>query len=110
MEADTAQLWEKYYIVSSEMLKFIERDEVDMFLQLLEQRSVIQEMLEKRDDRVWTKTEAGQQLYQKLKPIDMQVQYKVRVWLNKTKQKNQAAKFYDMLGAQPAGNIFNQKF
>ncbi len=110
MESDTAQLWEKYYIVSSEMLKFIERDEVDMFLQLLEQRSVIQEMLEKLDDRVWTKTEAGQALYQKLKPIDMQVQYKVRVWLNKTKQKNQAAKFYDMLGAQPAGNIFNKNF
>lgn len=101
-------LWEKYYMLSVEMLKFIESDEVDMFLQLLEQRTVIQQLLEKLDDKIWPKTTAGQALYTKLKPVDMQLQYNARLWLNKSKQKNQAVKSYDLLGANPAGHLFNK--
>ena len=101
-------LWEKYYMLSAEMLKFIENDEVDMFLQLLEQRTAIQQLLEKLDDRIWPKTTAGQALYAKLKPVDMQLQYNARLWLNKSKQKNQAVKSYELLGENPAGHLFNK--
>ena len=101
-------LWEKYYMLSAEMLKFITSDEVDMFLQLLEQRTAIQQLLEKLDDRIWPKTTAGQALYAKLKPMDMQLQYNARLWLNKSKQKNQAVKSYDLLGENPAGHLFNK--
>ncbi|MGL5271794.1 MAG: flagellar protein FliT [Selenomonadaceae bacterium] len=101
-------LWEKYYMLSAEMLKFITSDEVDMFLQLLEQRTAIQQLLEKIDDRIWPKTTAGQALYAKLKPVDMQLQYNARLWLNKSKQKNQAVKSYDILGGNPAGQLFNK--
>ena len=102
------ELWEKYYMLSAEMLKFIERDEVEVFLQLLEQRTAVQQLLEQLDDKIWPKTTAGQALYAKLKPVDMQLQYNARLWLNKSKQKNQAIKSYDLLGENPAGHLFNK--
>ena len=101
-------LWEKYYMLSVEMLKFIDGNEIDMFLQLMDQRTAIQDLLEKLDDKIWPKTTAGQALYAKLKPLDMQLQYNARLWLNKSKQKNQAVKSYDLLGENPAGHLFNK--
>lgn len=101
-------LWEKYYMLSVEMLKFIDGNEIDMFLQLMDQRTAIQDLIEKLEDRVWPKTTAGQELYARLKPVDMQLQYKARLWLNKSKQKNQAVKSYDFLGENPAGQLFNK--
>ena len=101
-------LWEKYYMLSVEMLKFIDGNEIDMFLQLMDQRTAIQDLIEKLDDKIWPKTTVGQALYAKLKPVDMQLQYKARLWLNKSKQKNQAVKSYDFLGENPAGQLFNK--
>ena len=109
-EKKAEELWGTYYMLSEEMLKFIAREDVDMFLQLLEQRSSIQQLIEDKADDGWTKTPAGQEMYQKLKSVDMQLQYKARLWLNKSKQQNQAVKVYDTLGANPAGHLFNQKF
>lgn len=103
-------LWQMYFSLSEEMLKFIERENVDVFLQLLAQREELQKVLEKQETNDWPKTKEGQALYQKIKPVDMQIQYKARLWLNKSKHKNEVAKAYDSLGAQPAGHVFNREF
>ncbi len=103
-------LWLTYFSLSEEMLKFIERENIDVFLQLLSQREEIQKKLEAYGPSDWPKTKEGQALYQKMKPIDMQVQYKARLWLNKSKHKNEVARAYDSLGAQPAGHVFNREF
>jgi len=103
-------LWLTYFSLSEEMLKFIERENIDVFLQLFEQREQVQKLLEEQGASDWTKTEEGQLLYQKMKPVDMQIQYKSRLWLNKSKHKNEVAKAYDSLGSQPAGHVFNRQF
>lgn len=103
-------LWLTYFSLSEEMLKFIERENIDVFLQLFGQREKIQELLEKQGSCDWPQTAEGQALYQKIKPVDMQIQYKARVWLNKSKHKNEVARAYDTLGSQPAGHVFNRNF
>jgi hypothetical protein len=103
-------LWLTYFSLSEEMLKFIERENIDVFLQLLGQREEVQKILEQQEANDWPRTKEGQALYQKIKPVDMQVQYKARLWLNKSKHKNEVAKAYDSLGEQPAGHVFNREF
>ena len=109
-DAQVKNLWGKYFLLSEEMLKFLDRENIDMFLQLLGQREKIQGLLEAQGPSSWTKSEAGQAFYQRLKPVDMQIQYKSRLWLNKSRHKHDVAKAYDSLGAQPTGHVFNRGF
>jgi hypothetical protein len=104
------ELWGKFYILTQEMLKFIERDNTEMFLQLLEQRLRIQQLLEELDNKTWTRTAEGQVFFQKISPLDMQIQYKARCWLNKTKQSQDVARAYDSLGDPLTGNLVNRSF
>jgi len=104
------KLWLTYFSLTEEMLKFLEREDIDMFLQLFSQREKLQKLVEGLGPNVWTKTDEGHALYQRLKPVDMQVQYKARLWLNKSKHKNEVARAYDSLGAQVTGRVFNRDF
>ena len=109
-DAKAEELWQKFFVLSKEMLKFLEREEIDLFLSLMEQRGQIQEMLAALGPSSWTKSLAGQNLYQQLMPVDRQIHYKARQWLNKSKKSQQAVSAYDKMSASAAGSIFNRQF
>ena len=107
---EARSLWNKYYMVTTELLKFIKAENVDEFLQLVEQRTRIMEKLQGLPDTTYRETEECQALFEKIKPLDMQIIYKARSWLNKSKRKNMAVRSYDVTGAMPLGNMFNRKY
>lgn len=109
-DAQARELWEKFFVLSTEMLKFLEKEEIDLFLRLMEQRGQIQGMLEKLGPSRWTKSVEGQELYHQLMPIDRQIHYKTRQWLNKSKKSQQVVNAYDKMSASAAGSIFNRQF
>lgn len=109
LDAKAEELWKKFFVLSQEMLKFLEREEIDLFLSLMEQRGQIQNMLEVLGPSKWTKSLAGQQLYQQLMPVDRQIHYKARQWLNKSKKSQQVVSAYDRMSAAAAGSIFNRQ-
>ncbi len=41
-----AELWQDYLFLSREMLKFLERKEHELFLELMSQRETVQQMLD----------------------------------------------------------------
>lgn len=102
-------LWGKFYVISQEMFKYIEQDNVDLFLQLLEQRLQVQGLLEQLGKTSWVKTEAGQELYQQLMPLDRQIHYKTRLWLNNVKKNRKASNAYELLAQSSVGQILNQQ-
>lgn len=103
-------VWEKYLIVTRELLKFINQGDVDTFVQLAGQRDVLFQMLRDMEPHTFGYTEAGAAIREELKHLDMEIMYKARTWLNKSKRQNMAVKSYDITGMMPAGNVFNREY
>lgn len=107
------ELWSRYWNVTQELLKFIKAEEVDTFLELVDQRQRLMEMMkalpaEKQDFR---HTEECTALKERIKPLDMQIMYKARTWLNKSRRNNVQVRSYDDYGGMGgAGSRFNRQF
>lgn len=112
LEFTDRQLWEKYWMVTQELLKFIKAEEIDTFLNLVDQRQKLMEMMkalpvEKQDFR---HTEECAQLKEQIKPLDMQIMYKARTWLNKSRRNNTQVRAYDGIrGVTNGGYSFNRQ-
>ena len=106
------QLWEKYLIVTSELLKFIKAEDIDTFLDLVDQRQRLMEMMQAlpEGERDFSSTPECDAMREQIKPMDMQIIYKAKTWLNKSKRQNMAVKSYDITGYMPAGNVFNREY
>ena len=110
MAGQAKGLWEKYYMVTAELLKFIDEEDIDEFLELVRQRTVIFERIQALPDRSYQDSAEGQALIEKIKPLDMQTIYKAKTWLNKSKKNNEAVRSYDLTGLTPLGHMLNRKY
>lgn len=103
--------FEMYYTLTQELLKFINKENIDEFLELERQRTdLVNRMKELPETEVYRKTTECQELVGKIKPLDMQVVYKAKAWLNKSRQQNATVHAYDMQNMNSLGNIFNKKY
>lgn len=103
--------WDMYYVLSQEMLKFLDQNDIDQFLDLEKQRyTVVERMQALPETEDYRKTEECQALVQKIKPLDMQIIYKAKAWLNKSRQQNASVHAYDLQGVNPLGNVLNKKY
>ena len=103
-------LWRKYLVLSKELLKFIEREDIDTFLEIVDQRAVLVDKMKALPPHTFRETEEFSELVSKIKPLDMQVIYKARTWLNKSRRNTSAVKANDLKTFDPAGNLFNRKY
>ena len=90
LEFTDRQLWEKYWMVTQELLKLMKALPV-----------------EKQDFR---HTEECAQLKEQIKPLDMQIMYKARTWLNKSRRNNTQVRAYDGIRGVTNGSYsFNRQ-
>lgn len=104
------EVWEKYLDVTREMLKFINRNDVDTFLSIVSQRDILFEMLKSMEPHIFAKTEEGTAIREQIKTLDVEIMYKARAWLNKSKRQNVAVKSYDSTAGIGSGNVFNREY
>lgn len=114
-QVEMQRLWQLYLTLSQELLKFIGREDVDEFLDLVPQRGKVVEQMQALPEAVmaaFRRSEAGQALVQQIKPLDMQILYKAKAWLNKSKRQNAMVRSYDLTAQtlNPLGNIVNRKY
>lgn len=107
-------LWQKYFNITNELLKFISKGDVDTFFELVSQRDKLIELMKELPENNYRETEECKELIDKIKPMDMQIMYKARAWLNKSRRQNNAVKAYDLTGTAGSfgnrGTIFNRKY
>ena len=104
-------LWERYLMLTQELLKFIDRQDIDTFLHIVPQRGQIVDAMKALPENDYRQSAECQELLEKIKPLDMQVLYKAKAWLNKSKRQNNAVRAYDLTNAmRPTGVIFNKKY
>ena len=102
--------WNLYYVLTEELLKFINKADIEAFLDIARQRNTIVERMKALPEtEIYRKTPECCALVDKIKPLDMQVIYKAKAWLNKSRRQNAAVHAYDLdYGA--VGNILNKKY
>lgn len=102
-----------YLTLSQELLKFISKPEpdIDEFIELGRQRGVLAERLKASPAlEACRRTPEWQTLAEAIRPLDMQIIYKAKAWLNKSRRQNAAVHAYDLQAISPLGNILNKKY
>ncbi|SFT57107.1 hypothetical protein SAMN02910356_01136 [Selenomonas sp. GACV-9] len=103
--------WELYYTLSEELLKFINKQDIDEFIELVNQREeLVKRMKALPETETYRQTAECQALIEKIKPNDMQIIYKAKSWLNKSKRQNATVHAYDLQSINTVGNILNRKY
>ena len=113
--AELRRLWQLYLTLSQELLKFIDRQDIDEFLVLVEQREqVVQAMQAQPAESMaaWRRTPECAALLREIKPLEMQIIYKAKAWLNKSRRNTAQVHAYELTAGRlnPLGNIVNRKY
>ena len=96
-ELDKAKvLWEKYFNLTQELLKFINKQDIETFLTLVPQRDKLIELLEELPSKDYLQLEEFKEIGKKIIPMDREIMYKARAWLNKSRRQNSVVKSYDL--------------
>ena len=103
--------WRLYLTLTQELLKFINQADIDEFLDLVRQRNIVVDRMKALPEtEVYRQTEECKVLVEQIKPLDMQVIYKAKSWLNKSRHQNATVRAYDLQSLNPVGNILNGKY
>ena len=107
--AAARDLWEKYRVLTHELLKFVDADEIDMFIDLVDQREHIVGLLKELPSDPYRVSAEWMALEAELRPLEMQIQYKARAWLNRSRRRNAAVHSYDTGEGSPVGGYLNRR-
>ncbi len=111
MAEDAKALWEKYYVLTLEMQKFLDREDVDEFLDIAEQRNVIFDRMQAAITPKDKETEAYKDFLTKLQPVAKDVMSRANAWLARSRQRNVKVRSYTSTpGFQSSGHMVNAKF
>jgi len=103
--------WHMYYVLTQELLKFIDKQDIDQFLDIEKQRyAIVERMKALPETEEYRKTAECRELVQKIKPLEMQIIYKAKAWLNRSRHQNASVHAYDLQGINTLGNILNKKY
>ncbi len=109
--ARARKLWLTYLTVTQELLKFINKQEIDTFLSLVPQRSELILKLEELPSHDYRKMDEFKAIAEKIKPMDREIMYKARAWLNKSRRQNSVVRSYDLGGAMMNRSVaFNRTY
>lgn len=110
--AEARRIWQTYLTLTRELLKFIDKNDVETFISLVPQRTQLIEKDSALPSHEYRQLEEFKALAEEIKPLDKEIIYKARAWLNKSRRQNSVVKSYDlgnsMLGRSSVA--FNRKY
>ena len=104
-------LWSRYVVLTEELLKFINKKDLDTFFAIVDQRGQLIEQMKQYPDEKFRQTDECKKMIEKIVPIDKEVQFKARAWLVASRKQNSSVKSYGNFDAvRSSGRIFNRKY
>ena len=109
--AQARTLWQKYLELTKELLKFSDQTDSELFMDLVEQRGKLIEQLESLPKNDYRESAECKAMIEQIIPMDKQIMYRARAWLNKSRRQNSAVRSYDLIeSAELRGVVFNRKY
>lgn len=104
-------LWQKCFALTEELLKFSDQKDPDLFIELVDQREQIIEKIKALPPNDYRQSAECQSLIEQIIPMDKQIIYRARAWLNKSRRQNSTVRSYDISNSLgTSGSIFNRQY
>jgi hypothetical protein len=94
--AQAYRLWNTYLSITKELLKFINKQDIETFLSLVPQRTQLIEKIEALPSKDYRKLDEFKAMAEEIKTLDKEIIYKARAWLNKSRRQNSIVRSYDL--------------
>jgi len=94
-------LWQDYLFLTKELLKFLEKQDMGMFHDLLDQREKLQALIEDTPDDGFRNSPAGKNLLSEIVKVEQVLGSRFQVVYNKAKHHHQVAEAYNNVHQQP---------
>ena len=94
--AQAYRLWSTYLSITKELLKFINKQDIETFLSLVPQRTQLIEKIEALPSKDYRKLDEFKAMAEEIKTLDKETIYKARAWLNKSRRQNSIVRSYDL--------------
>lgn len=108
---EARDLWQKYFALTTELLKFSDQRDSELFISLVEQRDQLIEKMKALPENDYRESEECNKLIEKIIPMDKQIIYRARAWLNKSRRQNSVVRSYDLIESTGLhGTVFNRKY
>ena len=104
-------LWQKYFTLTKELLDFSDQRDNALFIELVDQRERLIESMKALPKNNYRESDECKSLIEQIIPMDKQIIYRARAWLNKSRRQNSAVRSYDLIeSAELRGVIFSKKY
>lgn len=95
MEGKSAQaLWQDYHFLTKEMLKFLNKQDMKLFNDLMNQRERLQSLIEQTPDDGFKQSAAGRSLLNEIKQESQAILQAMQIQMGKSKRQHQVSKAY----------------
>lgn len=102
------ELWQDYYFLTQEMSKFLLRNDIDLFFELMNQRERLQADIDDCEDD-FKRTAEGKSLLEAVRLTNQGIGHRLQFLLNQAKQQETVSNAYDGYGERPVGNRLDRR-
>ena len=105
------QLWQKYLALTKELLKFSDQKDSEMFMEIVDQRGRLVEKIQGLPENDYPKSDECKAMIEEIVPLDKQIIYRAKAWLNKSRRQNNTVRSYDVTTSMGLrGTVFNRQY
>ena len=109
--AQARTLWQKYFALTKDLLKFSDQKDSDLFIELVNQRERLIEKMKALPKNDYRESEECKKMIEQMIPMDKQIIYRAKAWLNKSRRQNSVVRSYDLIESVGLrGTVFNRKY
>jgi hypothetical protein len=102
-------LWQDYLFLTKEMRIFLDKQDYELFYDLLEQRARLQDVLEETPDQGYKSSPEGQRLHGEIEQNNQAILLGMQVQHSKAKRHHQVSEVYNQTGSNYAANRMDMK-
>lgn len=102
-------LWADYLFLTNEMSKFLDKQDMDLFYELMAQRGRLQTIITESSDETFRASPSGQELLRTIQKNDHKVMLKLQRNINQSRNQQTVVNAYDNLGTRFVGKRMDRQ-
>ncbi|MEG6584994.1 hypothetical protein [Dendrosporobacter sp. 1207_IL3150] len=106
---NSEHLWRNYLFLTQEMSKFLDRQEVELFLEIMSQRESLQMQIEQAPNDGFSQSTSGKQCYKAIFLLEQSIKTKLACFINLSKRQNQISNAYEGLASSFVGKRMDRQ-
>ena len=108
VDKTASELWQDYWFLTKEMAKFLTKQDMDLFYDLMSQRERLQILIDQTADDGFKVSASGRSLLTEIKQQSQTIIQKLQFALNNNKRHQQVSDAYSSHSAVPGSHSWNR--